>query len=105
MRIIPAQVPNMAPGNFRNGLFEGVEADQPADRGRLTARDDEPVEALELLGLPHLDRLHAETRERRDVLAEVPLQGENADPHASNSRVALEDVPRPERRPGGAARG
>jgi len=26
------------------------------------------------------------------VLAEVPLQGENADPHASNSRVALQDA-------------
>src|SRR6185295_13956756 len=73
-------------------LLEGIEADQPADRGRLPARDDEPVEARKLLGLPNLNRLHAETRKRRDVLAEVPLQGENADPHASNSRVALQDA-------------
>src|SRR3954451_849615 len=74
------------------GFFERVEADQPADRGRLAARHDEAVEPLEMLGPAHLDRLHAETRERRDVLAEVPLQGENADPHTLNSRVALEDA-------------
>src|SRR4029079_16369989 len=74
------------------GLLEGIEADQPADRGRLAARHDETVESFETLGLAHLDRLHAETRERRNVLAEVPLEGENTDPHDLNSRVALEET-------------
>src|SRR4029450_3518568 len=36
-------------------LFEGVKPDQPADRGRLAARDDEAVEAHEMIRLAHLD--------------------------------------------------
>src|SRR6188508_2253175 len=60
-------------------LLEPVEADEPADRRRLAAGDDQTVEAVEVLGLSYLDRLHAETRKRLRVLAEVPLQGQNAD--------------------------
>ncbi len=61
-------------------LVEPVEAHQPRDRGRLAARQDQPVEPLELLGQAHLDRLRAEAAEHRRVLAEVALYGEHADP-------------------------
>ena len=43
---------------------------------------DEPVEAVELLGQPHLDHLGAERAQHRRVLAEVALHGEDADRHA-----------------------
>ena len=62
-------------------VLEPVEAHQPHDRRRLAARDDEAVESLELLGLPHLDDLRAEPAQHRRVLAEVPLQREDADRH------------------------
>ena len=60
-------------------LVEAVEAHQPRDRGRLAARQDQPVEPVELLGQAHLDRLGAEAPQHRRVLAEVPLHGEDAD--------------------------
>ena len=40
----------------------------------------EAVEALELLGLAHLDDVRAERAQHRRVLAEVALNCENADP-------------------------
>ena len=61
-------------------LVEAVEAHQPRERGRLAARDHEPVEPVELLGLAHLDDLRAEPAQHRRVLAEVALHGENTDP-------------------------
>src|ERR1700751_2610296 len=60
-------------------LVEPVEPHEPADRGRLAAGDDEPVEPVELLGKPHLDRLGAEPAQHGCVLAEVALHGEQAD--------------------------
>ena len=70
------------PGELADGVLEPVEADEPHDRGRLAARDHEPVEPLELLRLAHLERLHAEPPQHRLVLAEVPLNRQNADLHA-----------------------
>src|SRR6266516_1312396 len=68
-------------------LVEAVQPHEPADRGRLPARDDQAVEPRQLLGEPDLGRLRAESPQDGGVLAEVPLQGENADPerllHAS----------------------
>ena len=61
-------------------LVDAVEPHQPPDRGRLAARDDQPVEPVELLGKPDLDRFRAEPPQHRRVLAEVPLQREDADP-------------------------
>src|SRR5918911_4338922 len=60
-------------------LVEAVQAHQAHERRRLPARDDEPVEPLELLRQPHLDRLGAEPAQHRRVLAEVPLDGQDAD--------------------------
>ena len=40
---------------------------------------DEPVEPVELLRLAHLDDLRAEPAQHRRVLAEVALEGEDAD--------------------------
>src|SRR5439155_1674700 len=55
--------------------------DEPplAQEHRLAAWDHEHVEALELLGLADLDSKHAEAAQHREVLAEVALQGEDAD--------------------------
>src|SRR3990172_6061967 len=64
-----------------DGVLEPVEPDEPPDRGGLAAGDDEAVEPLELLGLSHLDGVGAPPAERRDVLAEVPLDCQNADSH------------------------
>ena len=68
-------------------LVEAVQPHEPADRGRLAARDDQPVEPVEVLGEPDFDRLGAEPAQHGGVLAEVPLHGEDADPerllHAS----------------------
>ena len=63
--IIPAQVPKIGPLEAAQRLVEPVEAHQPRDRGRLAARDDEPVEPVELLGLAHLD--HAPRRAARST--------------------------------------
>src|SRR3954470_6160048 len=60
-------------------VLEPVEAHEPHERRRLATRDDEAVEALELLGLAHLDRVGAEPAQHGGVLAHVSLQGENAD--------------------------
>ena len=68
-------------------LLEPVEPHQPRDRGRLAARDHEPVKALELLGQAHLDHVRAERAQHRRVLAEVALNGENTDSHRCHSRV------------------
>ena len=66
-------------------LLEPVEPHQARDRRRLAARDDEPVEPVELLGLAHLDDVRAEPAQHRRVLAEVALDGENTDLHGANS--------------------
>ncbi len=75
-----------------DGFVEVVEPHQPSDRGRLPAGDDEPVEPVELLGEPHLDRLGAEAPQHCGVLPEVPLHGEDADPqrrlHAFDGNAA-----------------
>src|SRR5207253_7886922 len=66
-------------GEAPDRFLEPVEADQAADRGRFTARDDEAVEPAELLGEPYLDHVRAELSKRGLVLAEVPLDGQDAD--------------------------
>ena len=66
-------------------LLEPVEADQAADRRGLAAGDDEPVEAVELLGLPHLDDVGAEAPQHRRVLAEIPLHSQHSDRHRPDS--------------------
>ena len=78
--IIPAQVPNTGAAKRAHRLVEAVEAHQPHERRRLAAGDDEPVEAVELLRLAHLDHVRAEAAQHRRVLAEVALHRQNADP-------------------------
>src|SRR5262245_43881324 len=70
-------------------LFKPVKAHQAQEGRGLAAGDDEPVEALELLGLAHLDRVRAEAPQHGRVLTEVPLESQDADPHATNSRFRL----------------
>src|SRR4051812_32635922 len=62
-----------------DALVEPVQVHQPRECRRLAAGDHEPVEALELLRLPHLDDLRAETAEHLGVLTKISLHGENAD--------------------------
>jgi hypothetical protein len=61
-------------------VVEAVEPHQPRDRRRLSARDDQAVEAFQLLRQPHLDRLRAQAPEHERMLAKVPLHGKHADP-------------------------
>ena len=75
---------------------------QLRDRRRLTARDHEPVDVRELRHRPDLDRDGARGREDADVLAEITLQGEDADlqgtaPYQprSWSRVSSEPISSP----------
>ena len=60
-------------------LVEPVEPRELRDRRRLPAGNDEPVEAVELLGEPDLHYVRAGVAQRARVLPESPLQGENAD--------------------------
>ena len=89
--IIPAHVPKTGAVEAADRLVEPVEAHQPREGRRLAARDHEPVEPVELLGLAHLDHVGAEPPQHRRVLAEVALHGEHADPkrlHAFNGNAA-----------------
>ena len=65
-------------------LLEPVEPHQPRDRRRLAARNDEPVEAVELNREAHLDDVRAEPAQHRRVLAEVALKREDADSHGAS---------------------
>src|ERR687888_352161 len=98
------------PGERAQRLVEAVEAHQAHEGRRLAARHDEPVEALELLRQAHLDHVRAEAAEHRRVLAEVPLDGQDADLrsalHAFDSKegttvgcVPWRQAPRPSRTP------
>jgi hypothetical protein len=66
-------------GEAANRLLQAVDAKQPPDRRRLAAWNDQAVEALELLDLPHLHQVCAEAAQDSRVLAEVALDGENPD--------------------------
>ena len=79
--IRPAQVPRIGCSKLRIASSRPVEAHQAHEGRRLAAWHDEPVEPLELLRLAHLDRLRAEPPQHGRVLAEVPLESEDTDPH------------------------
>src|SRR4051812_24226685 len=72
------------PREAAHGVVEGVEAHQARERRRLAAGDHEPVETVELVGLPHLDGLRAERAQHRRVLAEVALHGQHPDAQRSH---------------------
>src|SRR3954452_22207184 len=61
-------------------VVEVVELHEPADCGRLAAGNDQPVESVEVVREPHLDRFGTEPPQHGSVLPEVPLHGEDADP-------------------------
>ena len=76
-------MPSIGAGEPADRLLQPVEPHQPRDRRRLAAGDHEPVEPVELLRQPHLYDLRAEAAQHRRVLAEVSLQGEDADRHGA----------------------
>ena len=71
-------------------VIEPVEPGQPHDRRRFAARDDEPVEPVELMGQTHLDHIRPESPEHVHVLAEGALERQHPDlrpqMHAKESR-------------------
>ena len=95
--IIPAQVPKTGPAKRAHRLVEAVEAHQARERRRLAARDHEAVEAVELLGLAHLDDVGAEARaaspRARGSCPARPERRSGAAPSANGSR-ACEARPR-----------
>ena len=68
-------------GEGEDRLGEAPAGDQAAHRRGLAARDDQPVDVLELLRQAHLDGLHADRVEGGDMLCERPLEGEDSDLH------------------------
>ena len=74
-------MPSTGAPKLADRLLQPVEADQTHDRGRFAARNDEPVEPVELLGQPYLAHVGSERAQHRHVLAEVALHGKDADRH------------------------
>ena len=72
-------MPKIGCSNALERLVDPVEAHEPRDRGRLAARDDQPVEPVELLGLRTSTTSAPSRRSTARVLAEVALEGEDAD--------------------------
>src|SRR3712207_25493 len=75
----PGARPEDGRGEAANRLLEPVEPGEPADRRRLPAGEDKAVQPVEVAGPPHLHDVCPETFEHPRVLADVPLDGENAD--------------------------
>src|SRR6476619_687744 len=71
-------------------LVEAVQLGEAHDRRRLASREHEAVEALELLGKPHLDDVRAESAQGCGVLAEGALQREDADAHRPAHAVSYQ---------------
>src|SRR6266545_1865601 len=68
-------------GESPQGFVQAVEPHQAHERRRLPAGNDEAVQALELLRLPHFDDVRAEAAQHRRVLADVSLDGEHSNSH------------------------
>src|SRR4051794_5705976 len=79
-------------GELAHRLVEAVEPHQAHERGRLAARDDQPIEPLQLLRLADLDGVGAEPTKHRRVLAEVSLDCQDADRHDADCRFGLEEL-------------
>ncbi|MBM2822328.1 MAG: hypothetical protein HW413_1074 [Thermoleophilia bacterium] len=82
----PGARPENRPPILTDRVIQAVKPGQVHDRRRLTARDHEPVQPVEILGQPHFDHLRAESAQDVGVLAEGALQRKNADSHPPNSR-------------------
>src|SRR3954454_4029497 len=67
------------PHEVAQRLGEALAGDAERHRGRLPARDHEPVEALEVAGHAYLADLGAEPAQHAGVRLEVALEGEDAD--------------------------
>jgi hypothetical protein len=48
---------------------------QLADGGGFAARDDQPIQVLELLGQPYLHRLRPDLAQHEDMFFEITLKG------------------------------
>src|SRR5215218_1107299 len=80
-------------------VVQAVQPHEAHERRRLAAGNDQPIEAFELLRLPHLDRLDAQPAKHLRVLPEISLHSKNADAegglHGTDCRLAGCGQPRP----------
>ena len=76
----PRARPEDGPLESPDRVVEPVQRRQLRDRRRLAARDDEPVEPVELLGKANLDDVRTRGPKRARMLAERSLQRQNTDP-------------------------
>src|SRR5690606_21744103 len=79
------------------GLGDAEGAAQLVDHTRLTARDHEPRNGLELLGTTNRHRIRAQLTQHREVLAHVALQREDADPRRVTSHARRDGAAPPGR--------
>ena len=68
-------------GEVEDRLAQAPAVDEPAHRRALAARDDQAVDVVEIRGQAHLDGLHADGAQGRDMLGEGPLEGQDPDLH------------------------
>ena len=66
-------------GTFTELRNDPVALRELPDRRALAARDDEPVDVVELLWPTHVDPLRTHAAEGGEVLAEIALETEDAD--------------------------
>jgi hypothetical protein len=67
---------------------EIVDGREPPDRRGFAARDHEGVHGGQLVEAAHLDPRDPEGGEDRQVFANIPLEGENADLHVRGRGAA-----------------
>ena len=76
--------------------------DQPAHGRALAPGQDQAVDVLEMLRQAHLDRLHADGAQDREMLGEGALEGQHADLHRTGSGPGGPTRPPTSRGPRGA---
>src|SRR5947207_1226646 len=86
-------------GTFAELRNDPVALRELPDRRALAARDDEPVDVVELLWPTHVDPLRTHAAEGGEVLAEIALETEDADARRRRERARpARGTPRPSRR-------
>src|SRR5262245_28519297 len=77
-----------ARGEVQDRAPQAPAVDQLPHRGRLAARDDQPGDPVQVGRQAHGDAVDADRLERREMLAERPLQRQDSDLHLGRPRPA-----------------